>query len=281
MDDAQHTDSLGSRGGVPANMAGETGKGPHGTKDSPDPGNLVVRIDRREGEGRMGAGDQINPGRLRDVLSLIGGDQIIFDRPASLTRRSYEIIVRYIELMEAAWVTEEAVPESDEETIPDEDEPAQAKITNEKPVSLAPLGFEEAVGALLETGPMPREEDEPKPKRKYRRPISLAHLSPEEAIKRAMAVPYKAKGKRKKEEDAGLKAGAMPREAAQESVVAPDKSGEIIWEKSGVIKRQADDERIAGDQWEEDDEEGSEDHESEGYDYEGKADETDEADGLY
>ncbi len=40
-----------------------------------------------------------------------------------------------------------------------------------------------------------------KPERKRRGRISLAHLTPEEALKRAMAVPYKAKRKEKSEEE--------------------------------------------------------------------------------
>ena len=226
---------------------------------------------------------QAESGRRRDVLSLVGGDQIIFDRPLSLSRRSYELIVGYIELMEAAWITEEAVPDSDDESIPPEDEPLEPKITNEKPLSLYPLGFEEAVGALLETAPMPPERSQPKPKRKYKRPISLAHLTPEEAIKRAMAVPYKAKQKRKKEEEGvGPKVGAVAQEESEESTVIADKPTDLIWENSGVIRLADEPLETAGlaedNQWEEDDEGDSEDHESEGYDYDGRTDEIGEND---
>lgn len=32
---------------------------------------------------------------------------------------------------------------------------------NERPISLAPLGFEEALEAILQTGPHPKDEDKP------------------------------------------------------------------------------------------------------------------------
>lgn len=58
---------------------------------------------------------QVSPDRRKDVVSLIGGDQIILDRPLSLSRRNYEIFVGYIKLMEAAWVAEEWSRHSDED----------------------------------------------------------------------------------------------------------------------------------------------------------------------
>jgi len=56
---------------------------------------------------------QTTANRRKDVVSLIGGDQIIVDRPMSLSRRNYEIFVSYIKLMKAAWVAEEWAQDSD------------------------------------------------------------------------------------------------------------------------------------------------------------------------
>jgi hypothetical protein len=44
------------------------------------------------------------------------------------------------------------------------------KVTNEKPVSLSPLGFKEALAALLKVKPKPKEE-EPKEDKKQEKPI--------------------------------------------------------------------------------------------------------------